>query len=215
MTMLTRALFLSLAFVAGIAAAAPAVTASQSTVFSGTSATVALPAGAVGETIVVVVTAGGVSKDAHVFSTGDAGWAADGRKYAKLTIMRFVKVSDGTETTLNVNIPIAVDGQAVALRVSGASVITSTAHQPATQPSLLSDPPSVSTGAGAQDVLAVAVTTYVGGVPAAIPAGYGFPIDAGGNLTLSFKSVVASIENPGPYSLAVVAQNLAATFLIY
>lgn len=208
---------LLIAFIAGVVNAAPVVTGSVSSAFSGTSGSVAVCNG-VGDLIVAVVSANDVPGTA-LFSTPDAGWSDGGGTWSggytkvgqNISLAVFSKLSDGTETNLTVNNPVSVNAQATVFCVSGASnlALKSTVGRTA-----LVNPPYRTVGT-VGDLLAVAVGAWGGSAPVALPGGYGFPIHTGSNLSLSFRSLVGNSEDPGPYSMSVAGKWHALTLVIY
>ena len=208
-----KKILIALAFLASTGWASPTVSASQASVADGPVMVFPVPAGVVGETLVVfVATEDRVgNKDAEAWNPG---WSAKTTGIAPYGLLRLVKVSDGSEASVTVN--MAGNGAAIALRVSGAGSVQQHEIRAHGTAGVLSDPPTAYTRSGVQDSLVIAVTANAQGV-ALIPAGYGFPVNAAGaiNLTVSFRSVVASSENPGPYSLNVAETSTAASALVY
>lgn len=207
-----RSLMMVLALVAGSVAAAPVVTASQTTASSGTSHVVAIPAGAAGETIVVIVAASGVGgPNDPSFSTADAGWVTNFSAAPRDTpVAVFSKVSDGSEVSLTVNIAVAADAEAVAIRVDGS--VGFAVSKNASGESLSPNPMGKFVGvAGDRLVAAIAAA---GSAVAGLPAGYGFP--AGGSvLTVSYRSLLGTGDDPSAYSLAAVAKWQTLTLVFY
>ena len=207
-----RTLMLMLAFVAGFAGAAPTVTGSVSSSFSGTSGSVAVCNG-VGDMIVVVVASPNTPSAGDLsFTTSEAGWVTELSAAPRDTPLAvFTKFSDGTETSLTVDIGVSANADATAFCVSG---VTGLALKHSAGQSGLANPPKREVGT-AGDRLMVAVGAWGGVAPVALPGGYGFPIDTGANLSLSFRSLVGVGDDPGPYSIGVVAKWHSVTLAIY
>lgn len=207
-----RYLFLVLAFLSGVVFAAPNVVASGSSTFSGSSGSVAIPAGAAGELIVVVVSAVDVDADT-AFSTADSGWVTvDSGRSRKVALGVFSKVSDGTETSLAVDIGESVDASAVVVRVDGASVAS--AKHSASE-GVSANPPS-KTKANPSDVLVLAVVASHN--PAvSLPANYGYPLyeSNGGELAVSFRSLYGYGDDPSAYSLSASSKWRCVTVLVF
>lgn len=202
-----------LALTATFAQAAPTVTASQATVTVGPVQTYPVPAGPIGEQLVAfIATQSRVGiKDAEL---ANPGWEAKTTGIAPFALLRLVKTSDGTESSVVVN--KTGNGSGIVLRVSGVTEVQQLEVKTHYDQGLVSDPPIVYTRQGVQDLLVIALTANLTGV-AMPPVDYGFPITAAGpiDLTATFRTVTASSENPGPYSLNAGSNSTAASTLIY
>ena len=114
-----KRILIALAFLASTGLAAPAIQSSQFTAFNGNSVNAAIPAGAADEVLIAFVAlpctkSGGLSGLV-------SGWVVISNSSGTCGVVSLKRVSDGTETSVTVNLSNSGAGNALVLRISGAN----------------------------------------------------------------------------------------------
>ena len=211
-------LILFLALTSGAAVGAPSVASSQFTTFNGNSVVAGIPAGAANEVLIAFVAlpctkSGGLSGLV-------SGWVVITNSSGTCGVVSLKRVSDGTETSVTVNLTNSGAGNALVLRVADADINSLVVGSAAVVSGAPNAPATPSVSGSNQEVLWLTYANAMRG-PVLAPSGYSNVLSASNGaypyndeFMVSEKSNTVSwpyVEDAGAWTLSASSISRAQT----